>query len=139
MNDHIIESNHDPVEWAWCTKFCKENKLNPFDKKNWEMAKAQFKGLDQTKAVNLIKIDHIEPIGLIAEDGATLATAFYNHYITQAANSIEDHPREAVAFLLATAGMSISSAFQQGIPVDQLDSVLGQIRTYVLSAVSSEK
>ena len=40
--------------------------------------------------IQMLTIPHIEPIGLIAQDGADLSKVFCNHYLVQATNDIAD-------------------------------------------------
>ena len=80
----------------------------------------------------LLKISHIEPVGLIAESGSDLAKAFSNTYFNQAANEITDQSEiEALHFMGSVAGHALSQMFQN-LDIKQLDSVLAQIRSYVI-------
>lgn len=73
-------------------------------------------------------ISHIEPVGLIAENGTELAKAFSNTYFNQAANEITDQSEiEALHFMGSVAGHALSQMFQN-LDIKQLDSVLAQIR-----------
>lgn len=83
--------------------------------------------------IKLLKISHIEPVGLIAESGSELAKAFSNTYFNQAANEIADQNEiEALHFMGSVAGHALNQMFSQNINLDQLDSVLAQIRSYVI-------
>lgn len=83
--------------------------------------------------IKLLKISHIEPVGLIAESGSELAKAFSNTYFNQAANEISDQNEvEALHFMGSVAGHALCQMFSQNINLDQLDSVLAQIRSYVI-------
>lgn len=81
---------------------------------------------------NMLVINHIEPLGLIAESGSELATAFCNLYFVQAVNQIaEQNDLEATHFMGSVAGCALAHMFQD-IPLNQLDSVLSQIRSFVI-------
>lgn len=83
--------------------------------------------------IKLLKISHIEPVGLIAESGSELAKAFSNTYFNQAANEIADQNEiEALHFMGSVTGHALNQMFSQNINLDQLDSVLAQIRSYVI-------
>ena len=85
----------------------------------------------------LLKIDHIEAVGLIAEDGSELATVFSNTYLIQAINQIaEQDQAEAIHFMGSIAGHSLAQMFSQ-ININQLDSVLAQIRAFVIQTQGS--
>ena len=81
---------------------------------------------------NMLVINHIEPLGLIAESGAELATAFCNTYFLQAVNEIaEQNNLEATHFMGSVAGCALAQMFQD-VPLNQLDSVLSQLRSFVI-------
>lgn len=81
----------------------------------------------------MLTINHIEPIGLIAENGSDLAKVFCNLYLVQAVNEIADQSEiEAIHFMGSVAGHTLCHMFSQNIKLDQLDSVLAQIRSYVI-------
>ena len=85
----------------------------------------------------LLKISHIETVGLIAESGSDLAKAFSNTYFNQAANEITDQSEiEALHFMGSVAGHALSQMFQN-LDIKQLDSVLAQIRSYVIQEQGS--
>lgn len=82
--------------------------------------------------IKMLKIDHIEPVGLIAKDGADLATAFSNVYLVNAVNQIIDQDDiQSVHFLGSLAGQALAQMFTK-IDIKQLDSVLSQIRHFVI-------
>ena len=84
-----------------------------------------------------LKICHIETVGLIAESGSDLAKAFSNTYFNQAANEITDQSEiEALHFMGSVAGHALSQMFQN-LDIKQLDSVLAQIRSYVIQEQGS--
>ena len=84
-----------------------------------------------------LKISHIETVGLIAESGSDLAKAFSNTYFNQAANEIADQSEiEALHFMGSVAGHALSQMFQN-LDIKQLDSVLAQIRSYVIQEQGS--
>jgi hypothetical protein len=84
---------------------------------------------------NMLVINHIEPLGLIAESGAELATAFCNTYFLQAVNEVaEQNNLEATHFMGSVAGCALAHMFQD-IPLNQLDSVLSQIRSLSFKCV----
>ena len=86
----------------------------------------------------MLTIPHIEPIGLIAQDGADLSKVFCNHYLVQATNDIVDQDQvQALHFLGSTAGHALVHMFSMNINLDQLDSVLAQIRSHVIQTVGS--
>ena len=86
----------------------------------------------------MLTIPHIEPIGLIAQDGADLSKVFCNHYLVQATNDIADQDQvQALHFLCSTAGHALVHMFSMNINLDQLDSVLAQIRSHVIQTVGS--
>ena len=85
----------------------------------------------------MLVINHIEPVGLIAESGSELAKAFSNTYFNQAANEIADQDEiEALHFMGSVAGHALSQMFQN-LDIKQLDSVLAQIRSYVIQEQGS--
>ena len=85
----------------------------------------------------MLVISHIEPVGLIAENGTELAKAFSNTYFNQAANEITDQSEiEALHFMGSVAGHALSQMFQN-LDIKQLDSVLAQIRSYVIQEQGS--
>ncbi|WP_297424372.1 hypothetical protein [uncultured Acinetobacter sp.] len=89
------------------------------------------------RKIKLLKISHIEPGGLIAESGSDLAKAFSNTYFNQAANEIADQSEiEALHFMGSVAGHALSQMFQN-LDIKQLDSVLAQIRSYVIQEQGS--
>lgn len=80
----------------------------------------------------MLVINHIEPVGLIAKSGSELATVFSNTYFNQAANEVvEQSEIEALHFMGGVAGHALNQMFQV-LSIDQLDSVLAQIRIYVI-------
>lgn len=82
----------------------------------------------------MLVINHIEPIGLIAESGSELAKAFCNLYLVQAVNEIADqNDIEAIHFMGSVAGQSLSFMFQK-VSIDQLDSILEQIKSHVITS-----
>lgn len=86
----------------------------------------------------MLVINHIEPVGLIAESGSELAKAFSNTYFNQAANEIADQDEiEALHFMGSIAGHALCQMFGQNINIKELDSVLAQIRSYVIQAQGS--
>ena len=88
--------------------------------------------------IQMLTIPHIEPIGLIAQDGADLSKVFCNHYLVQATNDIADQDQvQALHFLGSTAGHALVHMFSMNINLDQLDSVLAQIRSHVIQTVGS--
>ncbi len=88
--------------------------------------------------IQMQTIPHIEPIGLIAQDGADLSQIFCNHYLVQATNDIADQDQvQALHFLGSTAGHALVHMFSMNINLDQLDSVLAQIRSHVIQTVGS--
>lgn len=88
--------------------------------------------------ITMLTIPHIEPVGLIAKNGSDLATVFSNHYIVQAVNAIADqNDAEALHFLGSVAGQALLHLFSQNIKLNQLDSVLAQIRSHVIQTVGS--
>lgn len=137
---HPIDApDFDLAEWMWCTKWCKENDLSPYDAEIWAKAKTNYKATQERKDMSnkLLKIDHIEAVGLIAEDGSELAKAFSNTYMIQAINQIADQdPRESIHFMGSLAGHSLAQMFSQ-LNIEQLDSVLAQIRTFVIQTQGS--
>lgn len=85
-----------------------------------------------TNETKMLKIDHIEPVGLIAKDGADLATAFSNVYLVNAVNQIIDQDDiQSVHFLGSLAGQALAQMFTK-IDIKQLDSVLAQLRHFVI-------
>ena len=34
--------NFDHAQFLWCTNWCKEKGLSPYDAKNWNMAKSEY-------------------------------------------------------------------------------------------------
>lgn len=41
---HPIDApDFDLAEWMWCTKWCKENGLSPYDTESWAKAKEAYK------------------------------------------------------------------------------------------------
>jgi hypothetical protein len=88
--------------------------------------------------IKLLTINHIEPVGLIAESGSELAKAFSNTYFNQAANEIADQSEiEALHFMGSVAGHALCQMFSQNINIKELDSVLAQIRSYVIQGQGS--
>ena len=86
----------------------------------------------------MLVINHIEPVGLIAESGSELAKAFSNTYFNQAANEIADQDEiEALHFMGSVAGHALCQRFSQNINIKELDSVLAQIRSYVIQGQGS--
>ena len=82
----------------------------------------------------MLVINHIEPVGLIAENGSDLAKAFCNLYFVQAVNEIADqNDIEAIHFMGSVAGQSLSFMFQK-VSIDQLDSILEQIKSHVITS-----
>lgn len=87
--------------------------------------------------VKMLKISHIEPLGLIAKDGSDLAKAFSNTYVVQAVNEILDQDQmQSVHFLGSLAGQSLSQMFSL-VDVEHLDSVLAQLREFVIQTQES--
>lgn len=83
--------------------------------------------------INMLQIGHIEPVGLIAKDGSDLAKVFCNTYLIQAINEItEQNQLEALHFMGSVAGHALAHMFSQNIKLEQLDSVLSQLRSYVI-------
>lgn len=90
------------------------------------------------KKITMLTIPHIEPVGLIAQDGANLSKVFCNHYLVQATNMIsEQNEVQALHFLGSTAGHALVHMFSMNINLDQLDSILAQIRSHVIQTVGS--
>lgn len=82
--------------------------------------------------IKMLKIDHIEPVGLIAQDGADLAKVFCNTYLINAANQIiEQNPVQVIHFMGGVAGHALTHMFNR-IDTKELDSVLAQIRSFVI-------
>lgn len=91
-----------------------------------------------TEEIKMLIINHIEPVGLMAKDGSDLATVFCNKYLVEAVNQIFDQDQaESLHFLGSVAGQSLSHMFGQNIKLEQLDNVLAQIRSYVISTQGS--
>lgn len=88
--------------------------------------------------MEMIKIEHIEPLGFIAKDGSDLARVFCNHYLVQATNQIADqNDPEALHFLGSVAAHALVHMFSQNIKLEQIDYVLAQIRSYVIQTQGS--
>lgn len=86
----------------------------------------------------MLAINGIPDHGLIAENAADLATAFSNHYVVNATNQIIDQSdTEYMQFLGSLAGQCLAQAFKNGIPLNQLDSVLAQIRSFVIQSAGN--
>lgn len=86
----------------------------------------------------MLKITHIEPVGLIAKDGSDLSKAFSDYYLLQAVNEVIDQDEvQAMHFLGSTAGHALAQMFSMNINISQLDSVLAQIRSHVIQTQGS--
>lgn len=86
----------------------------------------------------MLVINHIEPVGLIAQDGSNLSKAFCDNYLLQAVNEIIDQDEvSALHFLGSTAGHALAQMFSMNIDINQLDSVLAQIRSHVIQTQGS--
>ena len=86
----------------------------------------------------MLVINHIAPVGLIAQDGSELSKAFCDNYLLQAVNEIIDQDEvSAMHFLGSTAGHALVHMFQMNININQLDSVLAQIRSHVIQTQGS--
>lgn len=87
--------------------------------------------------IKMLVINHIEPLGLIAEDGSELAKAFCNTYLLQAMNEIADqNDKEALHFMGSVAGHALAHMFDN-LDIKQIDSVLAQLRSYVIQSKGS--
>lgn len=86
----------------------------------------------------MLVINHIEPVGLIAQDGSDLSKTFCDNYLLQAVNEIIDQDEtQAMHFLGSTAGHALAQMFNMNININQLDSVLAQIRSHVIQTQGS--
>lgn len=86
----------------------------------------------------MLVITPIKSVGLIAENGTELAKAFSNTYFNHAANAVADQSEiEALHFMGSVAGHALCQMFSQNISIKQLDSVLAQIRSYVIQEQGS--
>lgn len=51
MTEQVVKPTpYDDAQFLWCTKWCEEKGLSPYDAKNW--ADAKFEYLKVTKEVN---------------------------------------------------------------------------------------
>jgi len=87
--------------------------------------------MDIQKEKIAIEIEHGFLIGV---DGADLATEFCNTYVREAMIEISGlSTKEAVSFVGSVAGQSLSFMFQK-VSIDQLDSILEQIKSHVITS-----
>lgn len=87
--------------------------------------------------IEMLSISHIEPVGLMAKDGPDLAKAFCNTYLLQAINEIADqNDKEALHFMGSVAGHALAHMFDN-IDIKQIDSVLAQLRSYIIQTKGS--
>lgn len=38
----VEQTPFDHAQWIWCTDWCKQKGLSPYDAKNWAAAKAEY-------------------------------------------------------------------------------------------------
>lgn len=38
----VVDTRIEICEFEWCVNWCKAKKLNPYEKENWDMAKAEW-------------------------------------------------------------------------------------------------